>query len=117
MRAKADLVPDCDVHGEPMYRADCPASVLGLKGSRDVTIWRCAHGGCSRFFEGAIGYRHMAAERGALTPRCTREGAFLVAQGKLGKYVCPVAGCRSEEAWTRVQSLSRACSVPTVVQS
>jgi hypothetical protein len=36
VRAKPDLVPDCDVHGEPMYRDQCPASLLGLEGSRDV---------------------------------------------------------------------------------
>lgn len=105
MRAKVDLVPDCDVHGEPMYRDECPASVLGLPGSRDVIVWRCAQQGCGRYFEGSVGYRHCPPVAGTPTPRCLRDGAFLVVQRAVGLYLCPVAGCTNGQAWDGSGSL------------
>lgn len=79
MKPKPDLIPDCDIHGEPMYRDECPASALGLEGHRDLIVWRCAHKGCGRYFYGTVGYRYcmqMAGARGS-TPQCPQEGAFL----------------------------------------
>ena len=101
VRAKSGLVPDCDVHGEPMYLDERPASALGLEGDRDLIFWRCAREGCGRFFYGTVGYRYCPAVAGTgpSTPRCTREGAFLVAQQILGRYICPVAGCKTLQAW------------------
>lgn len=100
MKAKSDLVPDCDIHGEPMYLDERPASALGLAGNRDVITWRCAQPGCGRFFYGTVGYRYTpAAGTDALTPRCKMEGAFLVVQEILGSYICPVAGCKTVDAW------------------
>jgi len=83
-----------------------PASALGLPGSRDEIIWRCAREGCGRFFQGTVGYRFfpVSAHRPihTPTPRCEREGAFLVAQRTLGSYICPVAGCITVQAWKDV---------------
>ncbi|HLK47331.1 MAG TPA: hypothetical protein VKT49_04300 [Bryobacteraceae bacterium] len=101
MRAKPDLVPDCDVHGKPMYRDERPASELGLAGSRDVIVWRCCCEGCRRYFEGATGYRDArpSGVEADLTPRCPNDGAFLVAQRARDSYICPVAGCSTVHAW------------------
>lgn len=101
MRAKPDLVPDCDVHGEPMYRDELPASELGLEGSRDVIVWRCGCHGCRRYFEGGVGYRDTNSGRGRVesTPRCANDRAFLVVQRTLNEYICPVAGCATVHAW------------------
>ncbi|PWT97832.1 MAG: hypothetical protein C5B51_30455, partial [Terriglobia bacterium] len=99
MRAKPDLVPECDLHGERMNRAEYPAATLGLEGRRDVHVWRCTHEGCHRFFYGTLGYRTRLAENGCTTPQCPREGAFLVVQGDLGSYICPVDGCRTVRPW------------------
>ncbi len=101
MRAKADLVPDCDVHGEPMCLDERPAQVLALKGNRDVIFWRCTHEGCGRFFYGTVGYRGGAPEACENVPalRCKRDRAFLVAQQALGSYICPVAGCKTVADW------------------
>jgi len=101
VRAKPDLVPDCDVHGEPMYRDECAASAVGLKGDREEVVWRCPHEECGRYFHGTVGYRsHVAiASRAIPTPRCEREGAFLVVQHTLGSYICPVAGCPMSAGW------------------
>ena len=95
MRAKADLIPDCDVHGEPMFLDECPAPALGLEGSRDMIVWRCSRHGCRRYFYGTVGYRDSppAANIAIPTPRCERDGAFLVVQDALGSSICPVAGC------------------------
>jgi hypothetical protein len=114
MKAKPDLVPDCDVHGEPMYRDECAASVLGLEGSRDVIVWRCCHQGCGRYFHGTAGYRNCppAADNGILTPRCAREGAFLIVQRTLGSYICPVAGCTKTEPWQ-----APVLALPTMAQT
>ena len=101
MRAKPDLVPDCDIHGEPMFRHEVPASALGLEERRDIIVWRCEHGGCRRYFYGTVGYREcpeLAAPKTS-TPRCSDEGAYMVAQRPLGSYICPVAGCPSIEPW------------------
>src|SRR5215831_5600554 len=87
MRAKSGLVPDCDVHGEPMYLAECPGSVFGLA-NRDIHVWRCAREDCDRYFYGTV-----------QAPRCASEGAFLVAQQSLGLYVCPVDGCNTIRPW------------------
>ena len=78
MRAKPDLVPDCDVHGEPMYRDECAASALGLKGDREEVVWRCPHEECGRYFHGTVGYRsHVTiASRAIPTPRCERGGSL-----------------------------------------
>ncbi len=113
MRAKPDLVPDCDLHGEPMYRDELPAGELGLAGSRDVIVWRCRCAGCRRYFEGGTGYRD--APRGGetdSTPQCPNEGAFLVAQRATGSYICPVAGCSTVHEWeaARPQELQLAGS-------
>jgi hypothetical protein len=100
VRAKPELVPDCDIHGEPMSRGECPASELGLRGSRDMIVWRCGHAGCKRYFEGAVGYRDCSADGGEVAPpRCPREGAFLVLQRAMGSYVCPVDGCKTVQSW------------------
>lgn len=106
MRAKSDLVPDCDVHGEPMYRDECRASALGLDGSRDLHVWRCAREGCSRYFYGTVGYRYpnQTAGTAAGTPRCPREGGYLVVQRTLGSYICPVARCPNRKPWTAISS-------------
>lgn len=99
MRAKPELVPDCDVHGERMFRAECSPAALGLPGRRDVIVWRCAHEGCGRYFEGSVGYRDHLVASLAPTPRCVREGAFLVVQRTMCRYICPVAGCPHAQAW------------------
>src|SRR5512140_666456 len=101
MRAKLDLVPDCDVHGEPMYRDESPASALGLKGNRDVIVWRCARKECERYFHGTVGYRYCRGSSAPVTPtpHCEREAAFLVVQRALGSYICPVAGCSTTQEW------------------
>ena len=108
MRAKSGLVPDCDVHGEPMYLAECPGSVFGLA-NRDIHVWRCAREDCDRYFYGTVGYRYtMEANGTAQAPRCASEGAFLVAQQSLGLYVCPVDGCNTIRPWMpREQASSR----------
>ena len=99
MRAKSGLVPDCDVHGEPMYLAECPGSVFGIA-NRDIHVWRCAREDCDRYFYGTVGYRYtMEANGTAQAPRCASEGAFLVAQQSLGLYVCPVDGCNTIRPW------------------
>jgi len=97
VRAKPDLIPDCDVHGEPMVQDECPASLLGLEGSRDLLIWRCTRSGCGRYFHGTVGYRDAGSSAVVNTgaPKCAREGAFLVVQGALGVRICPVAGCHT----------------------
>ena len=84
-----------------MDREECPASILGLHGQRDILVWRCGHPGCGRYFYGTVGYRYnvQTAYSKGRTPQCTREGAFLVAQRALGLYVCPVAGCSGTEQW------------------
>jgi hypothetical protein len=101
MRAKPDLVPDCDVHGEPMCRDEPPASALGFKGDRDVIVWRCAREGCRRYFHGTVGYRYSPRPPApvAPTPHCEHEAAFLVVQRALGSYICPVAGCNTAQVW------------------
>ena len=101
MKAKSDLVPECDIHGDPMYLDECPASALGLEGDRDVIVWRCACAGCRRFFYGTVGYRHSPPSPGSIrpTPRCKRDGAYLVVQRDLAGYICPVAGCQTAQAW------------------
>ena len=101
MKAKPDLVPDCDVHGVSMSLDECPASALGLEGRRDIIVWRCVHPGCGRFFYGTVGYRYTPGFAGpeTPTPRCKREGAFLVAQQAQGASICPVAGCRTVQPW------------------
>ena len=99
MRAKADLVPDCDVHGETMSREECSAVSLGLPGSRDVIVWRCRHDGCGRYFEGGVGYRNISAAEVTPGPRCARDRAFLVVQRALSRSICPVAGCTNEQPW------------------
>ena len=100
MRAKPDLVPDCDLHREPMYRQECRPSELGLEGERDVIVWRCAHPGCGRYFLGTVGYQSYPPLAIASDParRCARHGAFLVAQGAFGSFICPVAGCAVQHA-------------------
>lgn len=111
MRSKPDLVPDCDVHGEPMYRDESPACALGLKGNRDVIVWRCAREGCGRYFHGTVGYRDCPWPSAAVTPtpHCEHEAAFLVVQRALGSYICPVAGCGTAQVW---QALSKQLSLP-----
>ena len=106
MQAKPNLVPDCDIHGEPMYREECRASALGLDGSRDLHIWRCGREGCGRFFYGTVGYRYRNQTAGGATrtPRCPREGAYLVVKRAFGSYICPVAGCITTELWTTTLS-------------
>ena len=105
MRAKPDLMPDCDIHGEPMYRDECPAHMLGLKGSRDLIIWRCSHTGCGRFFYGTVGYRSIGPVADVEpTPQCDQERAFLVVQRDLGSYICPVAGCSTVQIWQAVDA-------------
>jgi ClpX C4-type zinc finger len=101
MRSKPDLVPDCDVHGEPMYRDESPACALGLKGNRDVIVWRCACEGCGRYFHGTVGYRDRPRSSAPVTPtpHCEHEAAFLVVQRGLGSYICPVAGCSTAQVW------------------
>ena len=101
MRARPDLVPDCDVHGEPMYRDESPATALGLRGNRDVIVWRCAHEGCGRYFHGTVGYRYCppSSVPASPTPHCERESAFLVVQRTLRSYICPVDGCSTAQAW------------------
>ncbi len=105
MRAKSDLIPDCDIHGEPMHRDECPASVLGLEGRRDLHVWRCGHPGCGRYFYGTVGYcdNTQKGHANGRSSRCSREGAFLVAQRALGRYICPVAGCNETEPWHAAQ--------------
>lgn len=115
MRAKPELVPDCDVHGESMYRDECRASDLGLEGSRDIIVWRCAHPGCTRYFEGAVGYRNLASRASVMTPRCAREGAFLVTQRALSRYVCPVEGCANGQAWSDSKSFDARDREPEAV--
>src|SRR5690349_7580403 len=106
MRAKPDLVPDCDLHREPMYRQECRPGELGLEGTREVIVWRCAHAGCGRFFLGTVGYQSYPPIPVTADPsrRCARHGAFLVAQG--GSFICPVAGCETERALRPSRSLS-----------
>jgi hypothetical protein len=101
MRAKPELVPDCDVHGEPMYRDESPAFALGLKGNRDVIVWRCAREGCGRYFHGTVGYRYCPRPSAPATPtpHCEHESAFLVVQRALGSYICPVDGCGTAQVW------------------
>ena len=101
MRAKPNLVPDCDVHGEPMFRDEYPASALGLEGRRDIIIWRCTREGCGRYFYGTVGYRDCPdiARTRTTTVRCREDGAYLVVQRARGSYICPVAGCTSIEPW------------------
>jgi hypothetical protein len=102
MRAKPDLAPDCDVHGEAMVRDERPALTLGLEGYRDELFWRCARDGCHRYFHGSLGYRDLSqVESNAdnSTMRCERDGAFLVVQKVIGSYICPVAGCQSFHDW------------------
>ena len=101
MRAKPDLVPDCDVHGRAMRREEWPAAALGMNGNRDVLAWCCTLDGCGRFFHGAVGYQYRPprAQEGLPTPRCDREGAFLVAQRDLESYICPVDGCYGAQLW------------------
>jgi len=101
MRAKPDLIPDCDVHGEPMFRDELPASELGLEGHRDVVFWRCLNKGCGRYFHGTVGYRDFPAAVSKRNPtvHCEREGAFLIVQRDLGSYICPVAGCTRVQEW------------------
>jgi len=101
MRAKPDLVPDCDVHGEPMYRDESPASALGLKGNRDVIVWRCARKECERYFHGTVGYRYCPRSSAPVTPtpHCEHEKAFLVVQRALGSYICPVDDCGTAQVW------------------
>lgn len=97
MRAKPDLVPDCDVHGKPMCRVQSSGSALGL-GHRDIYVWRCAQQGCSRYFYGTVGYGPSDHEDNKAL-RCLREGAYLVAQRDLGVYICPVDGCSTAQPW------------------
>ena len=101
MKAKPDLVPDCDVHGAPMFLDECSPSTLGLEGSHDLIVWRCAHPGCGRYFYGTLGYRYSPpfTRTAAGTPRCKREGAFLVVQEARGLSICPVAGCNTAQPW------------------
>jgi hypothetical protein len=99
MRAKPDLVPDCDVHGAPMCRVECSGAALGL-GPRDIYIWRCPEQGCNRYFYGSSGYGHVGCLHDPnLAPQCMREGAYLVVQRRLGLYICPVVGCTTAEPW------------------
>jgi hypothetical protein len=106
MRAKPDLMPDCDIHGEPMYRDECPAQLLGLEGSRDLIIWRCSRTGCGRYFYGTVGYRSIgpATDPKPPTPQCDQERAFLVVQRDLGCYICPVTGCSTVQIWQAVRA-------------
>ena len=109
MRAKPELIPDCDIHGEAMHRDERPARELGLAGSRDVIVWCCAVAGCRRYFEGSVGYRDVplpGSERHP-TPQCRQEGAFLVVQRNLGSYICPVAGCATTHSWNTSVSDNR----------
>lgn len=99
MRAKPDLIPDCDVDGEPMYKDECPASAIGLKERRDVYVWRCAREGCGRYFYGTLGYRYSDKPGEIPTEQCPREGAFLVTQRALGSSICPVDGCKTAHVW------------------
>src|SRR5438046_1208279 len=101
MRSKPELVPDCDVHGEPMYRDESPAFALGLKGNRDVVVWRCGRERCGRYFHGTVGYRYCPRPSAPATPtpHCEHESAFLVVQRALGSYICPVDGCGTAEVW------------------
>jgi hypothetical protein len=101
MKAKPDLVPDCDIHGEPMRREECPPHAVGIDEHRDLVLWVCTRVGCGRFFHGTVGYRYRnpIAETRPPTPRCQGEGAFLVVQGKRGVYICPVAGCPNIREW------------------
>jgi len=101
MRAKPDLTPDCDVHGEPMCKIDYPSSALGMVKRTDITIWLCSHHGCQRYFYGTVGYRYLNLPKraGAPTPQCSNEGAYLVVQRALGSYICPVAGCTKKSHW------------------
>jgi hypothetical protein len=102
VRAKTDLVPDCDLHGLPMYREQCRASALGFTDQRDIHIWRCVREGCGRYFYGTVGYRHLSqcASTPIETPRCVGDGAYLVAQRNLGLYICPIDGCTNAQPWT-----------------
>jgi hypothetical protein len=104
MRAKPDLIPDCDIHGEPMYRDECPARALGLTGGRDLIVWRCCRHGCGRYFLGTVGYAHATPLACPVvpTPRCEREGAFLIVQRTLGAYICLVDGCSKTCVWQTV---------------
>ena len=101
MRAKSDLIPDCDVHGEPMVRDERPASALGLEGHREELFWRCAREGCGRYFHGSLGYRRLLPVDSNVCEslHCGRDGAFLVVQKSFGSYVCPVAGCQNTQNW------------------
>lgn len=101
MKAKPDLIPDCDVHGTPMYRDQCRGWELGLKDGRDVVVWRCAESGCHRYFLGTLGYRSCdpIGDQGEPTPRCAREGAFLVVQRAWNVSICPVDGCATKQPW------------------
>jgi hypothetical protein len=99
MRAKPDLVPDCDVHGAPMCRVECSGAAFGL-GPRDMCIWRCTERDCDRYFYGSIGYRSSEGRCDPTSaPHCRLEGAYLVVQQRLGVYICPVAGCTTVEHW------------------
>jgi len=84
-----------------MYLDECPAWVLGLDGRRDLHVWCCAHQGCGRYFYGTVGYRYKppTVNTDGRTVQCSREGAYLVAQRALGRYICPVSGCHESEPW------------------
>jgi hypothetical protein len=101
MRAKPDLIPDCDVHGTPMYRDQCRGWELGLTDGRDVVVWRCSHHDCGRYFLGTLGYCSCipADDQAPPTPRCAREGAFLVVQRAWNLSICPVDGCPTKQPW------------------
>ena len=101
MRAKSDLIPDCDVHGEPMFRQECAAASLGLEGGRDLYVWCCPRPDCERYFRGTVGYANKAQPPRMMerTPQCPEEGAFLVVQQGASEYICPVAGCKQHQPW------------------
>jgi len=74
---------------------------FGLEGRREVLVWRCSHKGCERYFYGTVGYqdRNPAAAAVTLSPRCPKDGAFLVVQQATRRFICPVAGCDKAETW------------------
>ena len=112
MKAKPDLTPDCDVHGEPMYKTECWAPALGMEKQTDVTIWSCSHRGCQRYFHGKVGYRNLDGPKnaGSPTPQCSHEGAYLVVQRALGVHICPVAGCAEKRPWQVPEALAASTS-------
>lgn len=77
-----------------MYRDECAASALGLKGDREEVVWRCPQEECGRYFHGTVGYlSHVTiANRAIPTPRCGRESWSC--STRLARTFCPVAGCR-----------------------